>query len=80
MRPCRYCKSPSWKNPCWYYLNLESELRRAGHEDVSHIYHWDPPCDCDDYDEWLQSRDRWFGFWMLAVLFTPVVILIFLII
>jgi hypothetical protein len=38
-RPCGYCKSPAWRNPCWYYLdNLEAA--RCG---------LDAPCICEDY-------------------------------
>lgn len=58
-RPCRYCKSPAWRNPCWWYLDHPDD-RRTG---------IDTPCACDDSTAEDMARDRRHGIigWIMVV-------------
>jgi hypothetical protein len=47
-RACRYCKSPAWRNPCWWLLD-RPEYARTGA---------DLPCACDDWVREQEQRSR----------------------
>lgn len=47
-RPCPHCKSPAWRNPCWFFL-INPEAACSG---------GDPPCVCDEFAVESIARDR----------------------
>jgi hypothetical protein len=47
-RACRYCKSPAWRSPCWWYLDHPDFLRMGA----------DTPCACDDAAAEWDARQR----------------------
>ena len=65
-KSCRYCKSPSRNNPCWWFLDHPNLLKSGG----------DPPCYGEIYDEDIEKDNNniYFICLFFFILFAPFIV------
>jgi hypothetical protein len=83
-RTCKDCDAPVDDDllpfgECWYWGQMTEQFRREGKSEED-IARWrncgaDPPCSCNNYDQWSERRERRS---LLVAIIAIIVIMVFL--